>query len=276
MKHVVSISGGISSFITALWVLQNKPKQDVVLLFADTKVESPDLYRFLRDAEKFLDHAIIRLTDGRTPLQLATEQGFIYNSRIANCTSILKIRPIKTYIKDLKAQGHDVTLYLGMDERDKGRLAAPIANWAKIGVSVSYPLIENNIAPRQKIQELAITPPDSYRLGFPNNNCLEQGCVKAGISTWLNLLIKKPDVFWQTAHWENAMRDKVGDYAILSRERNGIKSIYTLYQLAQEYEDAQERARLAPVQLALFVLDADMDSICQVECGIGSIDESEE
>lgn len=48
MKHIVLYSGGLGSYFTAKRLIERGiPKEDIVLLFTDTKIEDIDLYRFL-------------------------------------------------------------------------------------------------------------------------------------------------------------------------------------------------------------------------------------
>ena len=95
MKHIISISGGIGSYFTLKRVLENQPKEDVTAVFCDTLAEDGDLYRFLDDIEKKLNIEIVRLCQGKTPFELAWEDNFLYNSRIASCSKKLKSRPFR-------------------------------------------------------------------------------------------------------------------------------------------------------------------------------------
>lgn len=74
MKHIVSISGGIGSYATLKRILNKVNKEDVVAVFMDTLAEDGDLYRFLDDIENKLDIKIIRLCEGKTPIELAFEK----------------------------------------------------------------------------------------------------------------------------------------------------------------------------------------------------------
>lgn len=48
-RVVVGFSGGVTSAWCAGWALRNYPREEVVLLFHDTKEEHPDTYRFIRE-----------------------------------------------------------------------------------------------------------------------------------------------------------------------------------------------------------------------------------
>lgn len=47
MTYVVSFSGGVSSWAAAKRLRETVPASDMILLFADTKIEDEDTYRFL-------------------------------------------------------------------------------------------------------------------------------------------------------------------------------------------------------------------------------------
>ena len=99
MKYIVSISGGIGSFAAAKRVIDKYGKENVDLVFCDTKTEDEDLYRFLDDIEKHFDMKIIKLIDGRDIWKCAEQDEFLYNSRVANCTIYLKGRLFRKWLK---------------------------------------------------------------------------------------------------------------------------------------------------------------------------------
>jgi len=69
--HIVQYSGGIGSFAVADIVKDRLQKREkMVLLFADTRMEDEDLYRFLVDSSQYLNCPIIRLQDGRDPWEV--------------------------------------------------------------------------------------------------------------------------------------------------------------------------------------------------------------
>ena len=60
----------LCSFFAAKRTIERHGKQDVILLFADTLIESKGLYRFKDVAEKFLEMPIVTVSDGRTPWRM--------------------------------------------------------------------------------------------------------------------------------------------------------------------------------------------------------------
>ena len=102
MKYIVSYSGGIGSAITAQMVVDKYGAENTVLLFSDTNMEDPDLYRFNKDVSNLLQVPITRIADGRTPWEVFEDVKFIGNSRIDPCSQILKRELIKKWIPYVK------------------------------------------------------------------------------------------------------------------------------------------------------------------------------
>lgn len=240
MNHIVSLSGGLSSAITAERVIERFGKDNLTLWFADTSWEDEELYTFLNRLEDRWQLPIYRHKDGRTPLEVAEEHKIIPNSLIAPCSYELKIKPFSDFIKMMD---RPLTVYIGMNWTEIHRMAAPKENYEKIyGVSVDFPLMwkpweYRNFA--SIIEEWNIEIPRLYKLGFPHNNCGGR-CVKQGISEWKRLLLTFPDRFNEVATWEQDQRklSKSRSNRSISKEvkDNTIKPI-TLDQIAKQVAD---------------------------------------
>jgi len=76
-RHVVQFSGGIGSWAATQRVIAEHGTADLVLLFADTKVEDDDLYRFLDDAAAQIGVPVTVVADGRTPFQVFADTRFL-------------------------------------------------------------------------------------------------------------------------------------------------------------------------------------------------------
>lgn len=267
MIHVVSVSSGIPSAVAAWRVLQTHPREDVRLVFCDTTWEDEDNYRFLRDVGRWLNHEIVTLTDGRTPLQVAEDNSIIPNSMFAPCSRTLKLAVMRRYVRELQDNGHDVTMHLGMDIKDakKGRLGAPRKNWGEIGVRVDYPLLwkPRIYDPHVVIKEAGIEPPRMYALGYSHANCGGR-CIKQGKGDWRRTLTHFPDRFAEVEQWEATMRvqAKYAEHAILKRQGDDSSTPLPLAELRAETEAADAH------QLRLFEMMDDMGAVCGVECGV--------
>lgn len=219
MKHIISISGGVGSYFTLKRVLEKEPKEDVIAVFCDTLAEDGDLYRFLEDIEKRLDIRIVRLCQGKTPFELAWEDNFMYNSRIANCSKKLKSRPFKRWLKD-RYQPDECVLYLGIDWTETHRTEAIIKNYHPY--TVKFPMCEKPYISKadmlDALKQEGIEIPYMYRAGFSHNNC-GGACVKGGIGHWKKLYETDKRKFLEWENKENMIRQKIGkDVTILKRK----------------------------------------------------------
>ena len=115
MKYVVSLSGGVASAVAADRAIQRYGKDNVILWFADTRFEDEDLYRFMGDclARWGIDQETH--TDGRTPLEVASQRQIVPNSRIAPCSFVLKVEPFRAFIAKIQ---EPVTVLLGLDWKE--------------------------------------------------------------------------------------------------------------------------------------------------------------
>ena len=233
MKHIISISGGVGSYFTLKRVLEKNDKTDVIAVFCDTLAEDGDLYRFLLDIEKKLDIEIVRLCQGKTPFELAWEENFLYNSRIASCSKKLKSRPFRAWLKE-HYQPDECILYLGIDWTETHRKDAIEKNYAPY--QVRFPMCEKPYLDKPEMLQLlkadGIEIPYLYKAGFSHNNC-GGACVKGGIGHWKHLLETDRRKFLEWENKEQEFRRKIGkDVSILKRKGKP----YTLYDLRQSVE----------------------------------------
>lgn len=262
MKHIVFYSGGIGSWMTAKRVIAQHGKENVILLFTDTLIEDEDLYRFIEETVKEMDVEYVRIEDGRTPWEVFKDVRYLGNSRLAQCSHILKQ---KTADKWLKAhfQPEEVILYLGIDWTEEHRTKAPVKNWAPF--KVEFPMCEEPYLSKQdmldELKRLGIEIPRLYKMGFSHNNC-GGFCVRAGQAHFLNLYKKLPDLYKYHEKKEEEMRQFLGkDVSILRRTRNGERINLTLRQLREEIESNQME------QIDMFDIGG---------CGCFSLDNEEE
>jgi 3'-phosphoadenosine 5'-phosphosulfate sulfotransferase (PAPS reductase)/FAD synthetase len=243
VKHIVSLSGGIGSYETLKRVIAKEGKENVVSVFCDTLAEDGDLYRFLNDIESRLGIKIVRLCYGKTPLELCFEENFIFNSRIANCSKILKSKPFNNWLKQNYPNPEDCIIYLGIDWTEMHRIGPIKENYKPY--RVEFPMTEKPYLTKpEMIEELkgeGIEVPRLYKLGFEHNNC-KGCCVKAGIAHYENLLRKDRITYLELENKEERLRERIGkDVSILKRQGKP----FTLRQLRADVESQ-------PLQCSLF------------------------
>ena len=242
MNHIVSLSGGSASAVTADRVIKAYGSNSVTLWFADTLWEDEDLYRFLKDLEARWNKKIVRYTDGRTPLEIAEKKKLIPNSLAAPCSHELKQKPFLRYIKK---QSKPITIHLGLSWDEEHRMAKPKEIYESVeGVKVDYPLTWDplpSMSYTKTIVEWGIKPPRLYEMGFPHNNWGGR-CVRQGIKEWLRLKRTFPERFEEVKNWEQAQRNKGGareNRSIAKKTINGISGPYTLSEIESETDTGQ-------------------------------------
>ena len=236
MKHIISYSGGLSSFFEAKMSIEKYGKENVELVFCDTNSEDEDLYRFLDDTKKYLGLEIVRLKDGRDIWKCAFEDNFLYNSRIANCTVYLKMRLFKKYIK--KYNSTDITVHIGFNYLEKHRFDRTKVHYDKMNIKIESLIMNTTLTQTTMIEELEklhIELPNLYKLGFAHNNC-GGFCFKAGIGHFKQLYQKMPERYDYHMNKEQELIKQIGrEVSILKRVRNGKKTNLTLKDLKKEF-----------------------------------------
>lgn len=232
--HVVGYSGGLSSHLAAHRIIEEVGAANVVLLFADTKSEDPDLYRFIREGATALGCELVTVADGRDIWQVFREQRFLGNSRIDPCSKILKRRQLDNWKRD---NAPDAVWIIGYTVCESNR-------WEKYRARhprARAPLMEApTLAAAEVPEEFArefpdLRPPRLYALGAKHNNC-GGGCVKAGQQSfdWLRRTLPEVYAKWETE--EQALRDALGNVSILTDRRGGTKKPLSLRQFRERME----------------------------------------
>jgi hypothetical protein len=237
MKHIVFYSGGIGSWMTAKRVIEKEGKENVGLLFTDTLIEDEDLYRFLDETAKDFDVPLTHISEGRTPWEIFKDVRWLGNSRLAQCSHILKQKTAEKWIKE-HFKENECVLYLGIDWTEEHRTKAPKKNWSPY--QVEFPMIEPPyLSKKDMLSELkkrGITAPRLYELGFSHNNCSGM-CVRGGQGHFIHLLQQFPDRYKWMEGYEKEMQEYLGqEVTILKRTIKGVQENLTLQQLREEFE----------------------------------------
>lgn len=241
MKHIVFFSGGIGSYFAGKRVIERYGKENVVLLFTDTKMEDKDLYRFLNDASLFLGVPITTIADGRTPWDVFEQEELIGNSRFANCSKYLKQRLSKRWIKK-HFKKDECILYLGIDWSEEHRKHAPIKNWAPY--KVEFPMCEEPYLSKPEMLALlaydGIKIPRLYEMGYAHNNCAGF-CVRAGQGHFKHLYETQPELYKYHEEKERKLMEHIYNKTgikrtILKKQVNGENYYYTLKELREKIE----------------------------------------
>jgi hypothetical protein len=204
----------MGSFIEAHLCVQEFGKENVLLLFADTKMEDEDLYRFLKDSQKFLGCELVTLCDGRTPWGVFRDVRFMGNNRIDPCSLHLKRNLLDNYIRRYALQ-RIVNVHVGIDYTEKHRLQRIKARMETGNMPITYRslMIERRFFLTQAEKKaypkrLGINPPRLYYYGFEHNNC-GGFCVKSGLGQFKKLWEQFPARYDFHVEQERILRAEV-------------------------------------------------------------------
>ena len=102
---VVSVSGGKDSTAMALWLIDQGLKDRCTFVFADTKWEHPDLYRYLDEVLEPKIGKIHRAVSEKYPggmADMVKSKGAFPSRMIRFCTEHLKVVPMRNFIDSVR------------------------------------------------------------------------------------------------------------------------------------------------------------------------------
>jgi len=239
-QHVVMFSGGIGSWAAAKRVAASHGTEGMTLLFADTKIEDADLYRFIREAAVNVGAPLVTLAEGRTPWEVFRDKRFLGNPRVDLCSRILKREVLDSWLAE-HGDPETTTVYVGIDWSEVHRierLAERRKPWRYEAPLCDPPYLTKDDCLAWARRE-GLEPPRLYALGFAHNNC-GGGCVKAGIGHFAHLAKALPDVFAEWEANEEKMRNQLGDVSILRDRADGGNARLTLRTLRERVEAGRE------------------------------------
>lgn len=275
-KCVVFFSGGLMSWAAAKRAVAKWGVENTTLLFTDTLIEDPDLYRFLEEAATNVGAPLVRIAEGRTPWEVFRDEKSIGNTRRDPCSKILKRQPGRAWLT-ANCDPRDTALVFGIhyeedhrydgmrwDKKSQTRLPSGVKNtYARLGwMHVAAPMCDSPYLTPSDIRVWAkvegLTVPRLYDLGFAHNNC-GGFCIKAGSGHFANLLKQLPEVYAHHEAQEQAFNDARPD-----RRRQTV--------LAPEIKQPDGTRKRVPVSLkefrtGLLLAEIDVDLFDVGGCG---------
>lgn len=239
-SHIIMFSGGVCSWAAAKRVVARHGTDGVVLLFADTKMEDEDLYRFIDQAAGNVGVPLVKIADGRTPWEVMQDHHSFAGNRMDFCSKELK-RDLLDEWRDKNGTPDKTTIYVGLDWTEQhrvDRVNERCKPWIYKAPMAEPPYITKEQMLAQ-LKDQGICPPRLYGMGFPHNNC-GGFCVKAGQAHFAHLLRTMPDRYRFHEEKEAELRKTVGDYAILRDRKGGVTKALTLADLRRRIENQQE------------------------------------
>lgn len=261
--HVAMFSGGAASAYVTYRMVQTHGKENCILFFTNTLWEDEDNYRFMYEVAEYIGIEITERVDGRTPEEVFVETRFLGNSRLAKCSSELKVRQTVIFIEELRDQGLEPILYFGIGTHERQRaenLTEFYGHQALEPVETRFPLFGENTkdfdAKRVISEEWGIKLPRMYDLGFSHANCGGR-CVRGGFKHYADLYKIWPHKYQEQEEMEERMRDLLGDVSILKVKDNGKP--YTL----REY------------RIYLDLVNQGIDEVAAASCPVAIPDEDD-
>lgn len=241
MKRIVSFSGGVGSYLTAKRVIERYGVENTLLVFTDTKIEDPDLYRFMADAITFLGVEFIKVEEGRDVWTVFFDDKYIGNTRNGNCTRTLKQRPFREWLELNYKPGRPeepeewpewekdtrepCAVYLGFDWMEPHRFEKAKGHWGdyEIGAPMCEEPFLTKIDMFKEVERDGIELPFLYKKGFSHNNC-GGFCVKAGHGHFKMLLEELPERYAYHEEKEQEWQRHTGKNNTILRDRKGNKT----------------------------------------------------
>ncbi len=247
MRRVVMFSGGVGSWAAAKRVAERHGTDGLTLLFADTKTEDADTYRFMREAAANVGGELVEIADGRTIWEVFRDERYLGNTRAAPCTRALKQNLVDRWLSDNRDPSA-TTVYVGIDWSEEHRfsrepgtrgpkdLGGLKQRRAAEGWTYEAPLCDAPYLTKDDLHDWAaregLRKQRLYVLGMPHANC-GGGCVKMGQGGFARLLLADPCRFAEWEENEEKMRVQLGDVSILRDRRGGETKTLTLRELRE-------------------------------------------
>lgn len=176
-RIVCRFSCGAASAVATKLILEEYPRERVLILNAFIKEEHEDNRRFLADCQEWFQHPIVVRQDmlySASTLELFRKKRFLANGMYgAPCSKALKrdVLDVESFHDDIFVLGYTIE-----EEKRVGRFMD-----ANNGRKIICPLVDRKLtkaACLSIIQRAGIELPLLYRMGYNNANCI--GCVKGG------------------------------------------------------------------------------------------------
>lgn len=227
----VHVSGGNGSAANLFLCQELFGRERVSAVFADTRSEDPDLYRFLEDVERVSGVEIVRLDQGKNIWDVFDEEGIMRIARKNACKASIKLKrePLDAYSASL---GPHVTA-IGFDWLEPERIAGLMEQ--KDGLI--FPLAVHRLTEcdfRKMLTDRGIEPSSLYGEGFIHNNC-GGGCILAGLAQWAHHYKTHPERYAEDEAREKAFYERTG-FTVLRDQSGGTVKSYTLTQLREDVD----------------------------------------
>ncbi len=214
-------SGGITSAVACKLAIDLYGPDRCRVIMIDTHNEDDDTYRFKLDCEKWFEQgieAISVIPEKYSCIQDVWRKYLSLNvAHGAICSSELK-RELRKKFEASNTFTHQV---FGFDIDEPKRAKAMTLNYP--GAKAIYLLLMHGLSKKmciEIVQEAGIEIPNSYKLGYSNNNCRKAGCVQGGFGYWQKIGREEPEVYRKMAMMEHELTDAKGEPVTCCRDQS--------------------------------------------------------
>jgi hypothetical protein len=222
-KVIAWWSGGITSAVTCKLCIDLYGKDNVRIIFIDTKNEDDDTYRFMIDCEKWYGieiETISRIGEGKGMFESIQDCWTKFKSlnvaKGAICSAELK-RVVREQWQRENEFRHQA---FGFEIDEVRRVKSMKLNHEK--AKPIFPLMMYGYSKKDCIDivsDAGIDVPRAYTWGFNNNNCLKTGCVQGGIGYWQKMMRERPDLFDNMAEMEHKLTELRGAPVTMNKDQ---------------------------------------------------------
>ena len=212
-------SGGITSAVACKIGIDLYGKDNLRIIFIDTMNEDDDTYRFMEDCNKWygIDIETIK-SDKFDNIQEVWRKNIALNhAKGAVCSDRLKRQVREVWEKSNKWENQ----IFGFELDEYRRAKSMIINHPQ-----TKPLFTLMLKGLNKknciniVQEAGIKVPNTYSLGFLNNNCFKTGCVQGGIGYWQKMKRDFPEKFNKMADMEHELTELKGKPVTMLKDQS--------------------------------------------------------
>lgn len=223
-------SGGVTSAVACKLAIDLYGKENIQVIFIDTRNEDNDTYRFMEDCAKWYGVPIeIISSDKYNNIQAVwLKYKSLNNATGAICSSELKRQVREKWEKDNKWK-HQV---FGFDLNESKRVKGMVLNHKH--TKPIFPLMMYGLTKKdciKIIQDAGIIIPRVYSYGYLNNNCFKTGCVQGGIGYWQKIKKEYPDKFNAMAEIEHVLTKLKGKPVTMLKDQSNEAKVNGKWQV---------------------------------------------
>ena len=212
-------SGGITSAVACKITIDLYGKENVRIIFIDTRNEDDDTYRFRKDCSDWygIEIETISSTKHESVEDVWIRYKALNNAKGAICSSEMKRQVRETWEKTNNWKHQVFGFELDEYKRAKGMV------FNNPQTKPFFPLMMYGLSKKDCIkivQDENIEVPNMYQLGFLNNNCFKTGCVQGGIGYWQKMGRDFPDKFDKMAEMEHRITNLKGKPVTMLKDQS--------------------------------------------------------